>query len=57
MRQPKPCPECWVEAQRREAVDGTPAADGYRQAFAVCPTLHDHTPLPPGAGNPFADDG
>jgi hypothetical protein len=49
----KPCTECWVEAQRREAVAGLRADDAYRQVLPFCPLLHDSTPLPPGAGDPF----
>ena len=53
MSKPKPCTECWVEAQRQEAVDGPPAVDGFPAIWAVCPMLHDATVLPEGAGNPF----
>ena len=53
MSKTKPCTECWVEAQRREAVAGLSADAAYRQLLPFCPMLHDSTPLPPGAGDPF----
>ena len=49
----KPCPECWVEAQRRTIVAGTPTDEAYRETLLFCPMLHDVTTLPPDAGAPW----
>ena len=48
----KPCPECWVEAQRREAA-GEHLETAYGEVLLWCPAFHDATPLPEGAGSPW----
>lgn len=53
MTRTKPCPDCWVEAQRREAAYGEDPGTAYAGALTLCPMLHDTTPLPAGVGNPF----
>lgn len=42
-----------MEAQRREATYGEDPGTAYAGALTLCPMLHDTTPLPAGAGNPF----
>lgn len=39
----KPCPECWVEAQRRELVTGQDPDTTYRELLPLCPLFHDAT--------------